>query len=168
MSLCNQTLQKIKHNGCLTSTEAQDMAQELLNLRSRTTTPSAAPPAPPVLDLSKPVQTRDGRPVTIITTKGRGTYPLVGYAGEENTELRSWRSDGIFFSGAIRPLDLVNVEEKIELTRWANMYKRNGQVVLSIMHRTREIADSFSGTDALIPRFACIEVKISATEGEGL
>ena len=38
-------------------------------------------------------QTCDGRPVTLITTKGREPWPLVGYI-EDGTNPWSWKADG--------------------------------------------------------------------------
>ena len=49
-------------------------------------------------DFTKPVQTRSGLPVTIITTKGRGEYPVIGYVGS-NKMLSMWNAQGeiLFF-----------------------------------------------------------------------
>lgn len=38
-------------------------------------------------------QTRSGEPVEIITTEGRGNYPIVGYIGDE-VETQAWRENG--------------------------------------------------------------------------
>ena len=46
-----------------------------------------------MLDLTKPLQTRDGRPVTLITTQGREPWPLVGYVGSYQ-DIYKWEADG--------------------------------------------------------------------------
>lgn len=145
--------------------EVASMAQELLNLR--TTTPSAAPPAPLVLDLSKPVQTRDGRRVTLLSTAGRGDYPIVGYI-DGSSDIRTWCHVGTFFSGAKRACDLINVAETVEFMKWINVHKTPNGKPHIVMCDTREDADRASGYGYYRPRFACIELKVSATEGEGL
>lgn len=69
-------------------------------------------PAAPALDLTKPLQTRDGRPVVLITSEGRGKYPVMGYVGDD-TGPTSWTSEGNYQAHtAPRDEDLVNVEDK--------------------------------------------------------
>jgi hypothetical protein len=46
-----------------------------------------------MIDITKPVRTISGEPVTIISDKGRGHYPLLGYVGDSD-QLRSWMLDG--------------------------------------------------------------------------
>lgn len=70
------------------------------------------PEVAPKLDLSKPVQTRDGRSVRLITTDGgSGTFPVIGLiAGAEVPQ--AWRPTGHFFgldSDGGSCFDLVNV-----------------------------------------------------------
>lgn len=57
----------------------------------------------PKLDLTKPVQTVDGKKVTILGM-GRGNWPIKGYIGDANT-LTAWSSTGKCVWGG----DLVNV-----------------------------------------------------------
>lgn len=71
------------------------------------------------LDLSKPVQTRDGRPVEIKFTDGRGTRPIAGYIGSSYV-LTSWRPDGASSYDGISSIDLVNVPETV--STWRNIY----------------------------------------------
>ena len=47
-----------------------------------------------LLDLTRPVQTRSGKPVTILTIKGRTNYPVIGYIGDEEHP-SYWTMDGI-------------------------------------------------------------------------
>lgn len=66
-----------------------------------------------IFDPTKPVQTRDGSKVELITIKGRGNAPIIGYLGED-ISLSRWGLDGTF-----RPelgphkcnSDLINVPE---------------------------------------------------------
>ena len=62
-----------------------------------------------MIDFSKPVQTRDGRKVEIITTNGRGLWTVVGYVGNEAIT-RHWRGDGASFTER-QNFDLINVPE---------------------------------------------------------
>jgi len=50
------------------------------------------------IDFTKPVETIDGTPVQIISTEGRGRYPILGYIGDESQYVTSWSSDGFYLS----------------------------------------------------------------------
>lgn len=70
------------------------------------------------LDLTKPMQTRDGRQVTLLTTEGRGKHKFLGYIGDAE-EPRSWSHDGATRQrgfneqpGSLSSDDLINVPEK--------------------------------------------------------
>lgn len=76
------------------------------------------------LDLSKPVQTRDGRPVTIITTEGREPWALLGYVSDDKVP-RTWYSDGAVFSDAQSQNDPINAPEpKRSGVVWVNVYPK--------------------------------------------
>lgn len=72
-------------------------------------------PEPPPLDLTKPVQTRDGRRVRILCTDRRnGTYPVVGLVMSNNSdsdEIRSWSINGRYYNDTVgdSETDLINV-----------------------------------------------------------
>lgn len=69
-------------------------------------------PVAPALDLTKPLQTRDGRSVVLITSEGRGKYPVLGYVGAD-TGPKSWTSEGKYQAHTgPHDEDLVNVEDK--------------------------------------------------------
>jgi hypothetical protein len=74
-----------------------------------------------MIDFTKPVQTRDGRPVEIITTKGRGHWPVLGYIGDD-ADVRTWTMDGIFAVTGAHPNNLINVPEAV--VGWVNVYER--------------------------------------------
>jgi hypothetical protein len=50
------------------------------------------------IDFTKPVETIDGTPVQIVSTEGRGRYPILGYIGHESQYITSWSSDGFYLS----------------------------------------------------------------------
>lgn len=110
------------------------------------------------LDLSKDVQTKDGRPVTILTTKGRGNYPILGYVGD-NTTLVLWQQDGRCGNAAAvgDHADLVNAPKVV--VRYINIYEGGA----AEMHTSRERADTLAGRTSAT-RIACKRVEI--TEGE--
>lgn len=114
------------------------------------------------LDLTKPVQTRDGRAVRILCTDRKGKYPIIGLMPDRDDGscemLISWSGDGHYGGAAnYKALDLVNVPQVIE--GWVNVYPD----AISILHPTRAEADR----NASLPRrIACVPFK--ATEGEGM
>ncbi len=71
-------------------------------------------------DPTKPVQTADGMPVSLISQEGRGKYPLIGYIGDSDV-LRLWDKYGNYDS-RFPQLNLVNVPERTLLCV-VNVYK---------------------------------------------
>lgn len=115
------------------------------------------------LDLTKPVQTHDGRPVRILCTDAAGEYPVVGIEkdGEKDT-VRRWTKDGRFatYSRGPHSHDLINVPVKRRLTGWLNVYPDRE----AYFSELREDADR----EADATRIACIPIDIKYTEGDGL
>jgi hypothetical protein len=124
------------------------------------------------LDLSKPVQTRDGRKVRILCTDAGGRRPVVGLleARHHLDESVVWRwgtqgldrDDGSDLRSV--PSDLVNVPEP-ERIGWLNIYE-NGHGRLAGGSR----ADADNAHMDLVfrsanPRIACIEVKYRPGQG---
>lgn len=69
----------------------------------------------PKLDLTKPVQTRDGHPVRILEIGLRSEYPVVGIISRPGyDEVETWTLDGAFVSSDEHPDDLVNVPETVK------------------------------------------------------
>lgn len=113
------------------------------------------------IDFTKPVRTRDGRAVTILTTSARGKYAVLGnIEGDDVTD--SWTLTGcnnVSLSGD-KPNDLINVPQKYRV--WANCYRPNSIGVDTLRtHGSRESADRYPGD-----RVACIEIEFA--EGQGL
>lgn len=115
-----------------------------------------------MIDFDKPVQTRDGRAVTVLTTLRADTmYPVVALVEDKDiviyTDLgkihigRDWDDD----------LDLVNVPVKHTREVWLNIYPGSTCVWAQ---ETKGDADAYAGPG----RIACIPVTIEFEEGEGL
>lgn len=83
------------------------------------------------LDLSKPVQTRDGRPARIVSTNMWGDYPIGAIitetCGKEHFETHT--ADGAVFTDEDSNGDLQNISERKTKTFWANFYDKDGPVV---------------------------------------
>jgi hypothetical protein len=77
-----------------------------------------------MIDINKKYRTRDGEPVELITTEGRGDYSVLGYVGN-GSNLFSWDENGYFRleqDGDSRDLVEVNpyedweIDDKIEVS----------------------------------------------------
>lgn len=116
------------------------------------------------LDLTKPVQTRDGRPVRILCTDAQSITSVVGLISEEpgKERLFAWNAHGRVAGLAqldAHTDDLVNTPVKRRVTGWLNVYP-DGAVYFG--HKAK--ADLF----AISSRIACIHIDIEYTEGDGL
>lgn len=112
------------------------------------------------IDFTKPVQTRDGQPVTILTTKrDSDNYPVVGMIS--NTDVHVFTTDGKYlYGGNDYHLDLVNVTVKHEA--WINIHHHKDGSPWSCSYKTKEQADYCVGTG----RIACVRVEYE--KGDGL
>ena len=107
------------------------------------------------------VQTRWGRPVRIYATDGGGGYPIHGaIQSGESWVSRSWTKDGLLCRGLQNDVDLIVKPRTIELDLWINVYPDGAFIAFT----TREVADGLAGSS----RIACISLKRTVTEGEGL
>lgn len=86
------------------------------------------------IDFTKPLQTKDGRQVTLKFSDGRGQWPVRGYVGDAD-ELCAWTATGQYYEGRESPTDLVNVKKRITTDVFINVYENGdgtfsyGQVV---------------------------------------
>lgn len=115
------------------------------------------------VDWNKPLQTREGDPVTIITREGRGKYSVMGYIGNDEY-ITYWRPDGRFFDEQDTVgCDIINVPEKpMSQEVWLNVFKNSdGELRVGSTFTSRAKADSSSVSDK---RVACI--KVVFTEGQ--
>jgi len=102
-----------------------------------------------MLDLTKSVQIKNGKPVKILCTDLTGSYPILGIAitAETKTSM-TWSKSGEFSIGVKCEYDLENVPKY----KWINYYSDGA----CIIHTSREEADLHSSTD----RLACVKFKI--------
>lgn len=111
---------------------------------------------PTTLDFTQPIQTRDGRPVTIISTEGRGTYSIVGYVSNEEN-VTTWTPDGCYHKQEeLSKNDIFNVPaQPKQIIMWFNVYE-----TCTVGHSSKELADNNASNE----RIACKRVVF--TEGE--
>jgi hypothetical protein len=65
------------------------------------------------VDWNKPLQTRDGEPVTILGRRNHPTYPVVGIYGDPAKQQGyiAWMENGRAYNADISTHDLINVPE---------------------------------------------------------
>lgn len=67
------------------------------------------------LDLTKPVQTCDGRAVTILTTTAKQSCPVIGLIHEEGQDrVSAWTEAGCHQHHPLKGLNLVNAPETVK------------------------------------------------------
>ncbi len=74
-----------------------------------------------MIDITKKYRTRKGDLVEILSTSGRGCWPVIGYIGG-GTDLRCWMPDGSLRTEGDHYEDLIEIKEKKTLTLWLNIY----------------------------------------------
>ena len=103
------------------------------------------------IDRNRPVQTAEGAPVEIITTKGRGIYPLIGYIGSNVDNLHKWDKYGRARLG-LRRLNLI---QESAVLGWVNIYPAKFQGDSApFCYGSRLAADNAASST----RLACIKV----------
>jgi len=116
------------------------------------------------LDLTKPVQTRNGLPARILITDFKHKeYTVAAAVTKDGKEqLYTYDKTGRFMHECRHELDLINIPVEITKTSWLNVYSND--LLIDCLHSTREQADM----QACDGRIACIPVTYTYTEGEGL
>jgi hypothetical protein len=101
------------------------------------------------IDFDKPLQTKSGEPVEIITTNGRVAYPVKGYVGNSENIL-AWNKEGeaAGFRGD-HACNLMNVPEK----RYAYL---NVHPIHTDSFPTKEMADNWASSD----RLSCLKIEL--------
>lgn len=90
------------------------------------------------IDLTKPLQTRDGQPFTLLFTNGRGLLPVGGYV-DDDKHITSYTADGRFRTDKSEsPCDLINVPEPV--VGWLNLYAHD-QIAYGSVNESRALAD---------------------------
>ena len=105
-----------------------------------------------MLDLNKPIKTRDGHKVTIYTTKGKGLYSIHGcvHIGKFDY-IAAWNLNGEHELGS--EWDLVNVTTPcIEEVSYLNIYPNKH---ITEAYKSRTEADECATKD----RIACIKIE---------
>jgi hypothetical protein len=113
----------------------------------------------PEIDFTKPLQTNGGinaQPVTLITTTGRGNYPVIGYIGD-SAKPTVWTARGKKQLGLISSEDLMNVPPQ-KIVRYVNCYQDDAHK--GFLYESRDKADRSQAAN----RIAC--VRIEFTEGQ--
>ncbi len=100
------------------------------------------------IDWNKPLQTRDGSEVTIITRDGRGKYPVLYYIDNSHNICRA-TANGLYIENETHDADIINKPQKF--THWLNVYPNT----IGCGHDSRAEADK-AATSA---RIACIKVE---------
>lgn len=109
------------------------------------------------IDWTKPVQTRDGRKVTIYTTTAPSKYPVHGYI-EGWEDPCCWTSGGRLFEDEESDEDLINAPEPKRVA-WVNLYPdQHGSA-----YKTKAEADEFCAHN----RIACVRVEWSPGQFDG-
>jgi hypothetical protein len=110
----------------------------------------------PKVDFSKPVQTRDGRPVELVTTNGRGQYHVLGYI-DKNDTFTQWTAEGKFLNEHESYADLVNVP--VKRVGWTNITPfGQGSPIIGCpgyIYRSKEEAESAAPNERVI----CVKVE---------
>lgn len=115
-----------------------------------------------MIDMNKKYRTRGGRDVTLLTTSGRGGWPIVGYITENGDLPEAWSATGQYYEDTKSDLDLVEVVEPVTEELWVNLYPPNSR--LPACHSSKAIADYRAKPD----RIACVKVTVTYKPGDGL
>lgn len=101
-----------------------------------------------MIDITKKYKTRNGQNVKLLSDKGRGQYPVLGYIGKRTTP-SIWTLEGRYtISGNYADLDLIEVKEPKVLKCWVNFYTDGSCRAIP----TKEMADAWNN-DGHSPRY---------------
>lgn len=108
-----------------------------------------------MIDLTKPVQTRDGRKVRVLCTDRKGSSnSIVGLIVLEGGKeyVQTWEANGNFVTSGDAPADLINVPDKRVV--WVNMYP--GPIMSAEASSRKQADNNATNNDR---REACIRVE---------
>lgn len=103
------------------------------------------------IDFTKPLRTKTGHIVTLLSTEARGDYAVLGYI-EDNSVISSWTKSGRFDVYEHSLYDLENIPEP--RVAYVNCYDFGG----GYAYESRARADATARPD----RIACIKVEFVA------
>ncbi len=119
-----------------------------------------------MLDLTKPVQTLDGRKARILCTdlEGDDGYTIVAavHHSKHVEDVHRYTRGGVWSKGKASGLDLVNVHEKVRVKGWLNINEDGG------MHFLPETDRGTANLYARKNRIACVEIDMEVEKGHGL
>lgn len=111
------------------------------------------------LDYHRPLQTKDGRDVQIITFEGRDPeYPLVGYVTDD-MGLYHWSATGRCFAG-LPELNLIN-KPGIQHIRYLNFYANGAHGLHVGLNTAKSLAESAGKNNPCIAR-----IRVTIVEGQ--
>ena len=117
-------------------------------------------------DRSKPVQTRDGRPVSLLSLTLKGPYPVCGLVTSMDEEIpQAWTDAGRYYerAGVECEDDLVNVPAApVQHCRTLWVAARGTKVEHHLHISPEEARKAFPGATAII------EVALDWIDGEGI
>lgn len=95
------------------------------------------------IDFTKPVQTKDGRPVRIICTDRKfGSYVVVGLIERDGREdLYSWDINGGYYGFYNNNFDLVNVPEKKTVYQYT-VYNKKSKNFYTVTNKSKKEAEA--------------------------
>ena len=93
-----------------------------------------------MIDLTKRYITRNGHEVTLISDKGRGDYPILGYF-EGREALATWTRDGRYILAGNTCSDLIEVKEMKQV--WVVLYYGPYGAVWTATYNSPEEAESY-------------------------
>jgi hypothetical protein len=123
------------------------------------------------LDLTKPVQTRDGRPARIICTDRVGNFPVVALVPRKDgiEHINVYTCDGRASLRCNAHSDLIPVPQRHMV--WCNVYAEDPDLELHLglhpaPYLSAHISEDEANRMARDSRLACIRIEFE--EGEGL
>lgn len=114
------------------------------------------------IDFTRPVTTRDGRPVRILYTDKSGEYPIVGLVMEGNYEaIRQWLPNGRNYkpldSSWENPLDLINPVKKV----YINLFKNDaGRMYYDTREEAEKAGNASNKANPFVGYIKTIEVEL--------
>lgn len=95
-----------------------------------------------MLDLSKPLQTRQGLLVRILCTDAKGVYPIVGLVSYDRNNCEKplqWTKEGYFNTSGPSANDLINIPQRLQKTIWITFFKASESI--SLHHKEPEYGE---------------------------
>jgi hypothetical protein len=93
-----------------------------------------------MIDLTKKYRTKNGKDVELISDKGRGDYPIIGYF-EGREALATWTQDGRYILAGNSCSDLIEVKEKKKV--WGNLHEDMCGAIYVLSYSSPENAEMY-------------------------